>query len=157
MWQQFQANSSCKMSIAEAFLSQLNENNNWVSHGGGQKWKKDAEQFNFEMFCSRSFVMFVNTYMCTFTHVHQESMSIQWSQGLRDQKLTLVLVIYHSGCYLFLLFQFLSLSLSLARAFNLHMRCYLGLLNQVTSHSCLCPWEDGVVLTVRTHCSTGEE
>lgn len=30
-------------------------------------------------------------------------------------------------------------------------------LNQVTSHSCLCPWEEGVMLTVRTHCSTGEE
>lgn len=144
------------MSILEAFLSQLSENNNWVSHGGGHKWKKDAEQANFEMFCSRSFVMFVNNYTCTCTHVHQESMSIRWSQGLKDQKPMLVLVIY-SGCYLFLLFQFLSLSLSFSLSFNLHMRCYLGPLNQVTSHSCLCPWEDRVVLTVRTHCSTGEE
>ena len=101
------------MSILEAFLSQLSENNNWVSHGGGHKWKKDAEQANFEMFCSRSFVMFVNNYMCTCTHVHQESMSIRWSQGLKDQKPMLVLVIY-SGCYLFLLFQFLSLSPSLS-------------------------------------------
>lgn len=74
----------------------------------------------------------------------------------KDQKPMLVLVIY-SGCYLFLLFQFLSLSLSFSLSFNLHMRCYLGPLNQVTSHSCLCPWEDRVVLTVRTHCSTGEE
>lgn len=37
------------------------------------------------------------------------------------------------------------------------MRCYLGPLNQVTSHSCLCPREDGVLSTVRTHCSTSEE
>lgn len=60
--------------------------------------------------------------------------------------------------FFFVLFQSRSISLSLPlSSFNLHMRCYLGPLYQVTSHSCLCPPEDGVLSTVRTHCSTSEE
>lgn len=87
-------------------------------------------------------------------HVHQEAMSIWCSKGLRNQG-PVLLVIYHSGCYLFfLLFQ--SLFLPLSRFQSTHRR-YPGPLNQVTSHSCLCPWEDRVLSTVRTHCSTSEE
>lgn len=63
-----------------------------------------------------------------------------------------------AGHLSFWLLSFLAIvPISFSPSFNLHMRCYLGPLNQVTNHSCLCPWEDRVLSTVRTHCSTSEE
>lgn len=86
--------------------------------------------------------------MWTFIHVSQETMSIWCSRA------PALLVIYHSACYRsFLWFP----ARSPSRSFSLHTWCYLRPVNQVTRLSCLCPWEDRVLSTVRTHCSRSEE
>lgn len=99
-----------------------------------------------------AYSILINGDMCTFTLCQS---GISKDLATKDQCcrsfIILAVISFYIASISFSLFP-------LPLSFSLHMRCYLGPLNQVTSHSCLCPWEDRVLSTVRTHCSTsGEE